>query len=96
MSCSRQGLANITNGNNLLGQNSQDVLLGKKEWMKAVAKNPDIKVNGDYLQNALKQFKADKLIEGYYVVSTKEEHEAAIDKGHFIYTGSDNGDWNSV
>jgi hypothetical protein len=37
------GLANITNGNNLLDQNAQDVLLGKKEWLKAIAKNPKIK-----------------------------------------------------
>lgn len=96
MSCSRQWLANITNGNNLLWQNTQDILLWKKEWLKAVAKNPSIKVNGDYLQNALKQFKTDKLISGYYVVTTREEHEAAIDKWHFIYSGSDNGDWNSV
>lgn len=96
MSCTRMGLANITNGHNLLAQNKQDVLLGKKQWMKAVKADPKIKVNGDYLQNALKQFVKSKLISGYYVVNTVDEHKQAIDKGHFIYSGSSNGDWASV
>jgi len=96
MSCTRMGLANITNGNNLLDQNAQDVLLGKKEWLKAIAKNPKIKEWGDYLQNALKQFVKSRLASWYYVVSTVDEHKQAIDKGHFIYSGSNNADWASV
>ena len=96
MSCTRQGLANITNGNNLIAQGSQDILLGKNQWLKAVEKMPNIATQGDYLRNALNQFVADKLISGYYVVSGQQEHMEAIDKGHFIYSGSNNGDWRSV
>lgn len=95
-SCTRQWLANITNGNNLIFQASQDILLAKNEWIKAYNANPWIKNAGDYLQNALKQFVDDKLIAGYYIVKGKQEHMDAIDKGHWIYSWSTNGDWNSV
>lgn len=96
MSCTRQWLANITNGNNILGQNYQDINLAKKEWLKAIEINPSIKNQWDYLQNALKQFVDDKLISGYSVVSTIEEAKAAIDRGNYIYSGSSNWDWASV
>lgn len=96
MSCTRQWLANITNGNNLISQGSQDVMLAKNEWIKAYNKNPSIKANWDFLQSALNQFVADKLISGYYTVSWKQEHMNAIDKGHWIYSWSNNWDWASV
>ena len=96
MSCTRQGLGNITNGNNIIFQWTQDVLLSKKEWVKAYIANQWIKTKWDYLQNALKQFVADKLIAWYYIVKWKKEHMEAIDKGHWIYSGSNNGDWASV
>ena len=96
MSCTRQGLANITNGNNLIAQGAQEFLLGKNKWIEAVLKKPRIKDEGDYLQNALKQFLDDGLISGYYVVTGKEEHMQAIDKGHFIYSGSNNANWTKV
>lgn len=95
-SCTRQWLGNITNGNNLISQGSQDILLAKKEWVKAYLKNPSIKSNWDYLQSALNQFVADKLIAGYYKIKWKQEHMNAIDKGHWIYSWSNNWDWNSV
>lgn len=95
-SCTRQGLWNITNWNNILGQNSQDILLWKKEWMKAIEANPSIKNSWDYLQNALKQFQNDKLIAWYTVINTIEEAKQAIDRGNYIYTGSNNWNWNSV
>lgn len=96
MSCTRQWLANITNGNNLIYQGSQDIMLAKNEWIKAYNKNPSIKANWDFLQAALNQFVADKLISGYYTVSWKQEHMNAIDKWHWIYSWSNNGDWTSV
>lgn len=96
MSCTRQGLANITNGNNLISQWTQDSLLAKRKWLEAVDRSPWISATGDYLQNALNQFKEDKLIAGYYIVSGKDAHMSAIDKGHFIYSGSNNGDWGNV
>lgn len=96
MSCTSQGLANISNGNNLIAQGSQDILLGKNKWIEACLKNPTIKTQWDYLQNRLEQYRKDGIIAGYYVVSGKQEHMDAIDKGHYIYSGSNNGDWNSV
>ncbi len=96
MSCSRQWMGNITNGNNLIAQDTQDPLLAKTKWIEAYIKNPQIKVQWDYLQNALDQFLEDKLIAGYYIVSGKQEHMDAIDKGHYIYSWSNNGDWTSV
>lgn len=96
MSCTRQWIANITNWNNLLWQWEQDILLAKKKWIEAYLKTPIIKTQWDYLQNALKQFLDDKLIAWYYVVKWKEEHKQAIDKGHYIFSGSNNWDWVSV
>lgn len=96
MSCTRQWLGNITNGNNLISHEFQDPLLAKTKWIEAYIKNSRIKAQGDYLQNALDQFLADKLIAGYYIVSGKQEHMDAIDKWHYIYWGSNNGDWVSV
>jgi len=96
MACTRMGMANITNGQNLLAQWTQEFALGKRLWIDAMKRYPKIKDNGDYLQNALKQFLKEKLISGYYVVKTIDEHKQAIDKGHFIYSGSNNGDWAKV
>jgi len=96
MSCTSQGLGNITNGNNLIYQGTQDILLAKRKWLEAVLLNPSIKTNGDYLQNRLEQYRKDKLIAGYYLVEWEDEHKEAMDKGHWIYSGSANGDWNKV
>jgi len=96
MACTRMGMANITNWQNLLAQGTQEFALGKRLWIDAMKRYPKIKENGDYLQNALKQFLKEKLIAGYYIVKTVEEHKQAIDKGHFIYSGSNNGDWTKV
>jgi len=39
------GMANITNGQNLLAQGTQEVALGKRLWLEAMKRYPKIKEN---------------------------------------------------
>lgn len=95
-SCTRQWLANITNWNNLNEIWTQEELLAKRIWLKAIDLVPWIKNNGDTLQNALNQRVEEKLIAWYYKIKGKEAHKKAINNGHRIYSWSSNWDWKSV
>lgn len=95
MACSRYGMAHIANGQNILldkWQPYQWIDL----WKSYLEINPQAETSGATLQSALKQAKDTKIISWYAVVKTIDEAKQAIDRGHFIYTGSSNGDWVSV
>lgn len=96
MSCTRQGLANITNGNNLINQWMQEEWLAKRLWLEYCKLYPLSKTNGASLQSSVDQFLNEKLIAGYSKVNTIEEWKSAVDSWKFIFTGSNNWNWNSV
>ena len=96
MSCTRQALAHITNGNNLLYQNSQDDNLARRLWIAFCALVPTANISWATLQSSLDQFLGEKLIAWYSRVNTIEEWKAALDSGRFIFTGSNTWDWLSV
>lgn len=95
MACSRYGATHIINGQTLLTEDKQD-LQGIDLWKRYLEKNPSAERNGATLLSALDQAKKEGLISAYGTIDTVELAIEAIDKGHFIYTGSNNGDWISV
>ena len=93
MSCTRQWLAHITNGNNILAQWEQEDWLAKRVWLEYCKTVPFAKTDWASLQSSLDQFLAQKLISGYSKTYTIEAMKSAIDSWRFIFTWSQNGDW---
>lgn len=100
MSCTRQGICHINNWQNILEGDTQwrGALLTDPRvlWEERIETRPSVKSLGDTLQAAMDQMLARKLIAGYARVNTVEEMIDAINRGHFIYTGSKEGDWRYV
>lgn len=95
MACSRFGMTHIVNGQTLITGNTQD-LKGVDLWKRYLIQNPTAESDGATLQSALAQAKREGLIGWYGTIETMSMAKLAIDLGHFIYTGSFNGDWTSV
>gem|GEM_PF-4041595 len=62
-------------------------------WERYLKKNPQAEGEGATLQSALEQAKGEGYIQGYLRITTYRDLEDAIQKGWYIYTGSNNGDW---
>lgn len=95
MACSRFGIVHISNGQFLLNMNAEPYD-GKRMWEAYLLANPTAEKNGATLQSALTQAKDTGMIAGYATIKTIDEAKQALDRGHFIYTGSSNGNWNAV
>ena len=98
--CTRFWLTHLNNG--------QNVLEYERNWQEYKQLNPMDERNKSNkvlsLQDALTQFKTEWLIEGYVRIDRfpKDKPTAilqmkqAIDMGHFVYTGSDNWNWQAT
>jgi len=100
MSCTRQGVLNINNAQNIV----ESDLSGKPAvftdpkvlWQKRIAEKPSVQKDGDSLQSALNQMIAEGLIAGYSRVGTIDAMIDAVMRGHWLYSGSNNWNWTAV
>ena len=65
-------------------------------WEIYLRTNPKAEADGATLQSALDQFMENGYITGYSRLTTIANMKASLDNTRPIYTGSQNGDWNSV
>lgn len=95
MACSRYGITHVVNGQNLLVNGTQPVN-PVSLWEEYIKINPSAISDGATLQSALKQVKDEWLIAWYAKVSSIDQIKQAIDRGHFIYTWSKDGNWQEM
>lgn len=96
MSCTRQAMAHISNGQNIIEWVWENVHLAFQMWDEYLKKDPDAIRLWATLQSSLDQFLSRKIISWYSTVRRVDEAKDALDSGRFIFTGSQNGDWRYV
>lgn len=96
MSCTRQAMAHISNGQNIIEWVWENVHLAFQMWDEYLKKDPDAIRLWATLQSSLDQFLSRKIISWYSVVRRVDEAKDALDAWRFIFTGSQNGDWRYV
>lgn len=96
MSCTRQGMGHIVNGQLINAGKDEQNQLAFTLWGEYIRQFPTAETQGATLQSSLDQFRARKMIAGYARVKTIEQAKQALDSGNYIFTGSRNGDWHSV
>jgi len=95
MACSRFGLSHIVNGQTLLSR-WKETTSGINLWENYLKLHPEAEAQGATLLSALAQWVKEKIISSYGAVPDVDTAKLAVDKWHFIYTGSSNGDWTYV
>lgn len=100
MGCSRYGICHLVNAQNWAVKKKDGMrfleISGEAMWEIYLRKNPKAESEGATLQSALDQFIENGYITGYSRLTTIANMKASLDNCRLIYTGSQNGDWNSV
>jgi len=100
MACSRYGMCHAVNAQNWAVKKKDGMrfleISWEAMWEIYLRTNPKAEADGATLQSALDQFMENGYITGYSRLTTIANMKASLDNTRPIYTGSQNGDWNSV
>jgi len=100
MACSRYGMCHAVNAQNKAVQWKDWMrfyeIPGESMWETYLKVNPSAQKDGATLQSALEQFVELGYITGYSRLSSIADMKASLDNTRPIYTGSKNGNWNTV